>query len=172
MAVEDNPLFPMKEDIQPSPNQKKVDEEEFKRIEEKIEAGELEGHETSGREGRVLPFFFKPNFPPVFTHFFEVPAVLADHDHHLDHHQLHRHLLHWLHLLHPGWIHQLPVWKVEYVAPIGSVFCTNFLQLVTFMIYYGSSTHQGTNQEDISLQLIKKKTCEVQNTKSHFTIYF
>ena len=52
MAVEDDPISPMKEDIQPSSNQKKVDEEEFKRIEEQIEAGELEGHEASGREGR------------------------------------------------------------------------------------------------------------------------
>ena len=63
MAVEDDPISPMMEDIQPSPNQKKVDEEEFKRIEEQIEAGELEGHETSGREGRFLLFCsFSNNF--------------------------------------------------------------------------------------------------------------
>ena len=63
MAVEDDPISPMMEDIQPSPNQKKVDEEEFKRIEEQIEAGELEGHEASGREGRFLLFCsFSNNF--------------------------------------------------------------------------------------------------------------
>ena len=50
MTVEDDPRSPIKVDIQPSSNQKKVEMEKIKRI----EAGELKSNEATGREGRFL----------------------------------------------------------------------------------------------------------------------
>merc|ERR1712062_130903 len=56
MAFVDDPINPtMAESIDPSHQQ--VPEQEFKLIEEQIEAGEAEGEESSGREGRFLLYW-------------------------------------------------------------------------------------------------------------------
>ena len=55
MAFADDPIKPTNADIEPSRLQ--VPEQEFKRIEEQIEAGEAEGEESSGREGRFLLYW-------------------------------------------------------------------------------------------------------------------
>merc|ERR1712083_122986 len=55
MAVRVDPISYPTADINPSRQQ--VSEEEFKKMEEQIEAGEVEGEEPAGREGRFLLYW-------------------------------------------------------------------------------------------------------------------
>ena len=69
MAFADDPINPTNADIEPSRQQ--VPEEEFKRIEEQIEAGE----ESSGREGRFLLYWLTTTTTSTTTSFTATSSI-------------------------------------------------------------------------------------------------
>ena len=76
MAFADDPINPtMMDDIDPSSRQQQVPEQEFKRIEEQIEAGEVEGDESSGREGRFLLYWLTTTTTSTTTSFTATSSI-------------------------------------------------------------------------------------------------
>ena len=75
MAFADDPINPtMTEDII-DPSRQQVPEQEFKRIEEQIEAGEVEGDESSGREGRFLLYWLTTTTTSTTTSFTATSSI-------------------------------------------------------------------------------------------------
>ena len=74
MAFADDPINPTMADIDPSMAQQ-VPEQEFKRMEEQIEAGEAEGEESSGREGRFLLYWLTTTTTSTTTSFTATSSI-------------------------------------------------------------------------------------------------
>merc|ERR1712183_66431 len=74
MAFADDPINPTMADIDPS-RQQQVSEQEFKQMEEQIEAGEVEGEESSGREGRFLLYWLTTTTTSTTTSFTATSSI-------------------------------------------------------------------------------------------------
>merc|ERR1719220_563577 len=73
MAFMDDPISYTTADINPSRQQ--VSEEEFKKIEEQIEAGEVEGEEPAGHEGRFLLYWLTTTTTSTTTSFTATSSI-------------------------------------------------------------------------------------------------
>ena len=73
MAFMDDPISYTTADINPSRQQ--VSEEEFKKMEEQIEAGEVEGEEPAGREGRFLLYWLTTTTTSTTTSFTATSSI-------------------------------------------------------------------------------------------------
>merc|ERR1719220_2891201 len=73
MAFMDDPISYTTADINPSRQQ--VSEEEFKKMEEQIEAGKVEGEEPAGREGRFLLYWLTTTTTSTTTSFTATSSI-------------------------------------------------------------------------------------------------
>ena len=74
MAFADDPISPTMADIDPS-RQQQVSEQEFKQMEEQIEAGEADGEELAGREGRFLLYWLTTTTTSTTTSFTATSSI-------------------------------------------------------------------------------------------------